>query len=366
MNQTYNSDCTFQNQQGNDMRGNTRSIELTVAIPTYNGADKLPKILESLQQQQSATDPSASLRASFRWEILIVDNNSTDNTAQVVRKYQASWSEEFPLRYCQETQQGAAFARVRAIHEANGDLVGFLDDDTIPDANWVAAAYHFAQTHPAVGAYGSQIHGNYEVPPPPNFNRISGFLAITERGSQPFCYEPKKKMLPPSAGLVVRKQAWQENVPTQPSLSGRFGQSMLNSEDLEAIVYIQKAGWEIWYNPYMELYHQIPSKRLQRDYLLALVRGTGLARYRIRMLRWKVWQRPFLSPLAWGRDLLKAVLFYLKNRRRIQEDVVTACEMEFLSSSVVSPFYLWRRSLQLWWHATMNRWQGTTNLQTSQ
>jgi glycosyltransferase involved in cell wall biosynthesis len=304
----------------------------------------LPEVLASLQQQQAT---------EFRWEILIVDNNSTDSTEEVVRYYQANWSATFPLRYCKEMQQGAAFARVRAIKEAKGELVGFLDDDTIPDANWVAAAYHFAQNHPQVGAYGSQIHGDYEGAPPANFERIACFLAITEKGSEPFCYEPQKKMLPPSAGLVVRKQAWQDNVPDKPSLSGRCGGSMLNSEDLEAIMYIQKAGWEVWYNANMELYHKIPRKRLQKEYLLALVRGTGLARHRIRMLRWKPWQRPLLFPVAWGRDILKAILFYQKHRHRIPEDVVTACEMEFLTSSILSPFYLWRRDLDLWWQTTL-------------
>jgi glycosyltransferase involved in cell wall biosynthesis len=341
-----------ENRDKTDPGGNNHPVALTVAIPTYNGASKLPELLESLRSQQAATE--------FRWEVLIVDNNSTDNTAQVVREYQADWPEEFPLRYCQETQQGAAFARVRAIQDAHGELVGFLDDDTIPDANWVAAAYHFSQKYPQAGAYGSQIHGDYEGTPPPNFERIAGFLAITERGSQPFCYQPQKKILPPSAGLVVRKSAWQENVPTTPFLSGRFGQSMLNSEDLEAIMYIQNAGWEIWYNPDMELYHKIPSKRLQKEYLLALVRGTGLARHRIRMLRWKVWQRPFLFPLAWGKDILKAIVYYGKYRRRIQEDVVTACEMAFLTSSIVSPFYLWHRSFQLWRHSGNRHFSLTT------
>jgi hypothetical protein len=55
--------------------------------------------------------------------------------------------------------------------------------------------------------------------------------------------------------------------------------------------------------------------------------------------------------LAWGKDILKAIVYYGKHRRRIQEDVVTACEMEFLTSSILSPFYLWHRSLQLWRHS---------------
>ncbi|MEC4893995.1 MAG: hormogonium polysaccharide biosynthesis glycosyltransferase HpsE [Oscillatoria sp. PMC 1051.18] len=314
-------------------------IDLTVAIPTYNGAKRLPLVLEKLHEQVDTEN--------IAWEIIIVDNNSTDETAQIVRDYQANWQKPFPLKYCLETEQGAAFARKKAIQEAQGNLIGFLDDDTLPAPNWVAAAYKFAREHPQAGAYGSQVHGDYEVEPPANFDRIASFFAITERGDKPHLYEPSLKMLPPSAGLVVRKQAWCENVPEQPFLSGRSGKSILNSEDLEVVMYIQNAGWEVWYNSQMEIYHQIKRDRLTREYLLYLMRSTGLARHHIRMLRLKPWQRPLFFPLGLAKDLQKAIAYFLKNRNLLEKDVVAACEMEFLRSSVISPFYLWRISLKI-------------------
>ncbi|MBZ8182197.1 hormogonium polysaccharide biosynthesis glycosyltransferase HpsE [Oscillatoria salina] len=314
-------------------------IDLTVAIPTYNGAKRLPLVLEKLHEQVDTEN--------IAWEIIIVDNNSTDETARIVRDYQANWQKPFPLKYCLETEQGAAFARKKAVKEAQGNLIGFLDDDTLPAPNWVAAAYKFAREHPQAGAYGSQVHGDYEVEPPANFDRIASFFAITERGDKPHLYEPSLKMLPPSAGLVVRKQAWCENVPEQPFLSGRSGKSILNSEDLEVVMYIQNAGWEVWYNSEMEIYHQIKRDRLTREYLLYLMRSTGLARHHIRMLRLKPWQRPLFFPLGLAKDLQKAIAYFLKNRNLLEKDVVAACEMEFLRSSVISPFYLWRISLKI-------------------
>ncbi|VXD23284.1 hormogonium polysaccharide biosynthesis glycosyltransferase HpsE [Planktothrix paucivesiculata] len=311
-------------------------VDISIAIPTYNGATRLPAVLEKLQSQTGTEQ--------INWEILIVDNNSTDNTAELVKNYQENWLDIVPLKYCLETQQGAAFARKRAIKESESLLIGFLDDDTLPALDWVEKAYQFAQKHPKAGAFGSQIHGVYEVETPPNFNRISSFFAITERGEAPHLYEPKMKMLPPSAGLVVRRQVWLETVPEETFLSGRSSQSILNSEDLEAIMYIQNAGWEIWYNSEMHLYHQIPKQRLEPDYLLFLMRSTGLARHHIRMLRLKPWQRPLLFPLGLGNDMRKAIAYYLKHRKELKNDVVTACEMEFLNSSVISPFYLWKIS----------------------
>ncbi|MEC4985909.1 MAG: hormogonium polysaccharide biosynthesis glycosyltransferase HpsE [Oscillatoria sp. PMC 1068.18] len=315
------------------------SLDLTVAIPTYNSQKRLPLVLEKLREQVDTEN--------IAWEIIIADNNSSDETAQIVRDYQANWQKPFPLKYCLETQQGAAFARKKAVKEASGNLIAFLDDDTLPAPNWVTAAYKFAQEHPQAGAFGSQVHGDYEVEPPANFERIASFFAITERGDKPHLYEPRLKMLPPSAGLVVRKQAWCENVPEKPFLSGRSGKSILNSEDLEVVMYIQNAGWEVWYNSEMEIYHQIKRDRLTREYLLYLMRSTGLARHHIRMLRLKPWQRPFFFPLGLAKDLQKALAYFLKNRNLLEQDVVAACEMEFLRSSIVSPFYLWRISLKI-------------------
>ena len=308
-------------------------VDFTVAISTYNGENRLPEVLDCLKTQVNTE--------KFSWEILVVDNNSIDKTAQVVRDYQSIWPLSYPLRYCVESEQGAGFARKRAIKEASAPLVGFLDDDNIPAPNWVAAAYTFSQEKPAAGAYGSQIHGDFEVETPPNFERIKAFFAITERGHSPILYEPRKKVLPPSAGLVVRKEAWQNSVPSSSILNGRASGSMLTSEDLEVLSYIQQAGWEIWYNPTMQLDHKIPRRRLERDYLISFFRGIGLSRHVTRMLSVKPWARPLAFLGYMLNDLRKIAVHLVKYGPRVKTEVVPACEMELFASSLLSPFYLW-------------------------
>ncbi|MFN6485478.1 MULTISPECIES: hormogonium polysaccharide biosynthesis glycosyltransferase HpsE [unclassified Nostoc] len=312
----------------------TTSTDFTVAICTYNGEKRLPEVLELLRTQVNIQ--------SLRWEVIVIDNNSTDNTAKIVQEYQANWSATNRLIYCFEPQQGAAFARKRAIHESHAELIGFLDDDNLPALDWVAAAYAFAQEYPKAGAYGSQIHPNFEVKPPENFHRIAPFLAITERGSQPLLYEPRKKLLPPSAGVVVRKQAWLESVPVACVLTGRVTGNMLTSEDLEVLSYIQKAGWEIWYTPTMQVHHKIPSWRLQRDYLIPFFRGIGLSRHVTRMISVKPWLIP-LAIIAYMTNDIRKILFHLlKYRTQVKTDLVAACEMELILSSLISPIYLWK------------------------
>ncbi|NET32816.1 MAG: glycosyltransferase family 2 protein [Cyanothece sp. SIO1E1] len=313
-------------------------LDLTVAICTWNGEKRLPSLLNCLKTQLNTQ--------IFNWEVLIVDNNSTDGTAQVVQAYQASWPESFPLRYQFEAQQGAAFARHRAVKAARSPLIAFLDDDNLPSEDWVVSVYNFGKTHPTAGVYGSRIRGEFEIEPPANFVRIAPFLALTERGPVAHCYEPHKKVLPPGAGMVVRRQAWLENVPSSPVLSGRTQNSMLTGEDLEAILHIQQAGWEVWYNPDMRISHCIPSVRLQREYLINLSRGIGLSRYRTRMLSFRVWQRPFALCLYTLNDIRKIIRHLIKYKAAVKSDVVAACEMELYIHSLISPFYIWYRQLK--------------------
>jgi glycosyltransferase involved in cell wall biosynthesis len=312
----------------------TDNLDFTVAIPTYNGESRLPELLERLKNQLDTENLS--------WEIIVVDNNSTDNTAKVVEAYQKKWQLPYPLKYCFEAKQGAAYARKKAVAEAKGRFIGFLDDDNYPISNWVAAAYTFAEKYPKAGAFGSQIHPDWEVKPPENFQRIAPFLAITERGNLPLLYEAKTKLLPPSAGLVIRKKAWLESVPEECILTGRVKGNMLTSEDLEMLSYIQKAGWEIWYNPEMEIYHKIPSSRLKKDYLIPFFRGIGLSRYVTRMVNIQPWYRPFAFFAYMINDLRKIAFHLLKHRNKLQHDLVADCEMELFISSLISPFYLWK------------------------
>jgi glycosyltransferase involved in cell wall biosynthesis len=313
-------------------------VDFTIVIPTHNGEHRLPNVLEKLRSQLNPH--------GIHWEIWVVDNNSSDGTAEVVPSFQAN----FPvsIRYGWEPRQGAGYARQTAIEQIECDLIGFLDDDNLPDANWVSAAYQFAQTHPQAGAWGSQIRGEFEYNPPANLQRILPYLAITERGCHPKLYAPQKNLLPPSAGLVVRRSVWLKYVPQVGILSGlKFKRSDGNhcSEDLEALSYIQRSLWEIWYNPDMKIAHQIPSWRLERAYLIPLFRSIGLSRHVTRMLNIKPWKQPLMALAYLINDAQKAIIHYCKYHSQLQTDLAAACEMELFIGSLISPFYWGQKGL---------------------
>ena len=310
-------------------------VHVSVAIPTYNGAERLPDVLDQLRSQQNAE--------ALTWEVLVCDNNSNDATAEVVRQYQTNWPENAPLRYIFAARQGAAFARQRAVEQARGEIIAFLDDDNIPSDDWLANVRQFAQDHPDAGAFGSQIHGKFEGPLPEGFDRIACFLAIIERGSDPHQYLPETKILPPAAGLAVRRKAWLEAVPERLFLNNKGKSAGLASEDLEALLHIQKSGWQIWYNPNMVVTHNIAQGRLQQDYLVTLFRCVGLSRYYIRLLGVKDWQRPLMIPAYVANDLRKLALYYLR-QRQAKPSWLDACEEEHLRSTLHSPLFLLKKA----------------------
>ena len=312
-----------------------QALDLTVAIPTYNGEKRLSMVLDQLRSQTSLS--------RIRWEVIVCDNSSTDDTAALVRRYQQNWPSQYPLHYRFAAEQGAAFARQHAVESAAGQLIAFLDDDNIPASDWVAQAYRFAQEHPQAGAFGSQIHGKFETELPEELEDIRCFLAIIERGKQPHLYEPAKKILPPAAGLVVRKQAWLESVPARLFLNNKGKEAGLASEDLEAILHIQNSGWEVWYNPEMVVQHDIPNGRLHENYLTTLFRCVGLSRFHVRLLGMESWKHPLAIPAYVANDIRKLVLHRIRHGSREQLSIPEICHRVLLKSTVASPAFLLKK-----------------------
>ncbi|MBW4615702.1 MAG: hormogonium polysaccharide biosynthesis glycosyltransferase HpsE [Desmonostoc vinosum HA7617-LM4] len=311
---------------------NQQNIDVTLAIPTYNGATRLPTILDKILAQTGVEH--------LKWEIVIVDNNSSDNTKEVVESYQKNCDRNFSIRYFLETEQGVAFARLRAVREARGQLIAFLDDDNLPAPDWLAEAYKFGEEHPQAGSWGGQIHGDFEVKPPEEFKRIQAFLAIREHGPEPYIFDADNLRLPAGAALVVRKQAWCDHVPQRPALIGRLpGISVQGGDDYEALLHIHNAGWQIWYNPTMHTYHQIPHWRLEKDYLLTLARGYGLCTCQLRFIQSKNWQKPIIFVKTILGNLRRILEHTIKYRNNLDNDLIALFEIEFYWGSMISPFY---------------------------
>ncbi|MEJ6482390.1 hormogonium polysaccharide biosynthesis glycosyltransferase HpsE [Nostoc punctiforme UO1] len=313
------------------------NLDFTVSIPTYNGAKRLPKVLDLLLNQTGVEN--------LNWEIIIIDNNSKDDTNKISEYYQKFSNENFSVRYFLEKEQGIAFARMRAINEARGEFIAFIDDDNLPANDWVLQSYLFGKEHPQAGAWSGQIHGDFEVNPPKDFARIQAFLAIREHGLKPYLFDADNLRLPPGAALVVRKQAWCESVPEQLVFKGRLTKLMVAGDDTEALLYLHKEGWEIWYNPAMHIDHQIPHWRLEKDYLLVLARGCGLCIFQLRLINAKNWQKPILFVKTILGNLHRLLHHFIKYRGQLESNLIAVFEINFYLASMMSPFYSLRWKL---------------------
>ncbi|MEL6468415.1 MAG: hormogonium polysaccharide biosynthesis glycosyltransferase HpsE [Cyanobacteria bacterium J06623_4] len=308
------------------------SVDFTVVVPTYNGASRVPTVLKALQSQVGTNDCS--------WEVIVVDNNSSDNLKEVFEQQKAAWQGKGALLYVFEKQQGLAFARQAGVEAAKGSFVGFLDDDTVPNSDWLSVAYQFGAQHPKVGAFGGQIHGAFESPPPDNFKRIQSFLAIKEHGADLRQFNPDVLFLPAGAGLVIRRQAWLESVPRKLARTTRGG------NDFEISIHLHKAGWEIWYNPDLHITHSIPSWRLEPSYLLKLSDTVGSCICELRVINSKKSLRLLVFLKVLFGSLKRVVLHWAKYRNKLSTDIVAACEMVFFVSEFLSTFEFLKSSLK--------------------
>lgn len=320
------------------------TLDLTVAICTFNGEQRLPAVLDRLLSQ----NPTPGLM----WEVLVVDNNSQDATAKVVADYAAQWRDDSRLRYVLEPTQGTAYARNCAIAEAaSSDLVAFVDDDYLLAENWVAAALRFGKEHPQAGAYGGRHYVKTEEPLPDDFHEIKFLLALEDRGPEAFQYTARG-CVPGGPCFIVRKQAWNESVPLSRHLRGKEnirGMVVSSAEDLEIVIYIQSSHWQVWHNPQMVGFHHIAPGRFEREHLTRLALSAGFSSHACRIAKLPPWQRqlmPLLLPLYLGMSTLRWLGFYLKHRQETATKLGRACWLEYHRGVMLSPWYTPRPMLE--------------------
>lgn len=207
------------------------------------------------------------------WEVLLIDNASTDDGVQVALK---CWNEgPAPLRVIYEPRLGVGYARERGFAEAKYEFVAFVDDDNWVASDWVATAFQTLAGEPELGAVGSIRDPACEVPAPEWFEKFhSSYAILTERdlkeARQPANYLP-------TAGLCVRKSAWIRLVGQgfRFQLRGRSGERLWGGEDTELTLALGLNGWCLRTEPGLRLQHFMPAHRLSWNYLRRLQRGDG-------------------------------------------------------------------------------------------
>jgi glucosyl-dolichyl phosphate glucuronosyltransferase len=233
----------------------------TILLCTYNRSRMLGDTLASLVALDAPADCS--------WEIVVVDNNSTDDTAAVVAQYAAM--SRVPVVYAKEPAQGKSFALNHGLALASGDIIALTDDDVLASKDWLSRLVETFREHSVTFAFGKVLPRWERVPPPELLTQraqcIWGPLAIVDYGDEaaPYSVECNGR-LPIGANLAFARDAlvaiggWRTDL-------GKVNNTLISGEDHEIFTRLKRQGLYVgYYDPAIVVKHFVPSSRLTRRY----------------------------------------------------------------------------------------------------
>jgi len=245
--------------------GGQESILITVALCTHNHADRLPRTLADLGK---LTPPSSP------WEILLVDNASTDDTPALLAD--TAWRpQDVSVRIVREQQLGLSNARNRAIKESRGKYLLFVDDDETPDPQWLTA-YEHAMLAYAPDALGGRIDVLFEHGERPSWlqDELLGFLGHLDHGEDCWLNDPDTPFY--GGNFAVRVAIFPEAGEFDADL-GRKGEINIGGEDTEFYRRLIASNYKVRWVPDAIINHRIRADKLWKSYFLDLHYRQGMS-----------------------------------------------------------------------------------------
>ena len=240
---------------------------VSVVVCTRNRGAMLSDLLDSMLH--------LLIPPHLRWELVIVDNGSTDEAARVLSRYKGL----LPVRRVEESLPGLSHARNRGVREARGRYICWTDDDVLVDRGWLAAYAEAFARHPEAAIFGGRILPQIDPPTPRWFSRcshcwpITSILAHRDMGEDVVPIRGKGEPIPWGANFAVRT-AEQRRFGYDPAL----GVSPLHrrvGEERDVLSRIMAAGGTGWWVPDCKVRHRIPHARQSLGYILGYFRGVG-------------------------------------------------------------------------------------------
>jgi len=244
-------------------------MHISVIIPTYNRAKLLDKLLDNLFQQ--------SLHSNISWEIIVVDNNSSDNTEKIA--LQKKFLSPVPLIYVKEKKQGSSYARNRGVKIARGEIIAFIDDDVILDKHWLQSVWQAFRKVKA-NAFGGKVIPMLPPTIPKWVIRSGPFrntglvLGDHDFGDKISEYGHPPYYAPVGANFFLKKIIFKKYGLFREDL-GVKGKTFLAGEDSEFFLRLMRQGEKVYYYPYAVVYHPVDSKRLTKRFFLKRYFGAG-------------------------------------------------------------------------------------------
>jgi glycosyltransferase involved in cell wall biosynthesis len=231
---------------------------ISVVLCTHNRADVLGEALESLVGQGfPAVD----------YEIIVVDNASTDETTEVVARFPG-------VRCLREARLGLSVARNSGVRAAQGEVVAFIDDDAIAEPGWIGALWSIYKRFPEAAGAGGRILPLWPSGGPPNWyeSELASVFSGLDYGEQTQALRYPQVLY--GTNMSFRRDVLQSVGGFREEL-GRRGKGMMANEEVELMWRIERAGGECYYTPDAVVWHCVPSERLRMSYLLRRAYGYG-------------------------------------------------------------------------------------------
>ena len=228
-------------------------LPVSAVVCTHNRADYLRKALRSLTEQTLDRQ---------RYEVIVVDNGSRDNTKQVVDEFASVPN----LRYIYEPVLGLSRARNTGYQQARGTYIAYLDDDAVAAPQWLEKIVEVFETfQPPPGAVGGKSEPIWEAPQPAWLSeQFFGHLALIDWSDVPTVVDGEEKWL---AGcniafprhLLAQVEGFREDL-------GRKGVSLIAGEEVYLQRQLEALGYPIVYHPEVHVGHHVAPARLTQRY----------------------------------------------------------------------------------------------------
>ncbi len=225
---------------------------VSVVVCTYNRAESLCRMLQSLA--------AMVLPPAFAWELIVVDNNSKDQTRQVVSDFTTTCA--WNVRYVFEESQGLAHARNRGADEAKGDIVIYVDDDIVVTPNWLQAITR-AFSELDADCVGGRILPRWEAAVPAWLTeRFYGRLGLLDYGTRSLRMESPMLW---GANYAVKKCLFAQHGKFDVRL-GRVADKLYADEEMDFNRRLLQGGARLWYCADAVVYHSVPATRMTKSY----------------------------------------------------------------------------------------------------
>lgn len=239
-------------------------LQISVVICTYNRATYLRDALNSLYHQTLSKQC---------FEVIVADNNSTDDTKQLCQAYIETHS-GMRMIYLNEQEQGASFARNTGAAIASSPLLCFMDDDAIANDDYLSRIVQFFETHPSSGGLGGRIIPKY-IPSEPQWmsHYVSSMVGNFDYAPQVSAFKPGK--YPLESNMIVPKQLFDKIGGFNTSLPGVKGELRIGGEGKDFFFRLQALGHAIYYDPNIVVHHVVETAKLTPAYLYRVASGYG-------------------------------------------------------------------------------------------